>query len=263
MKLRIGSFRRNSIALLVFVIFYSAFGLFLAYYQERVVYQPWLQDFNNCPELKDVSLITFEGTRMYFKDNGSRIVVLYHGNAGSACDRAFYVSLFANEGYSYLLPEYAGYSSDPVSPTHEAIKKDVQHVIDFLANERFKNVVVVGESIGTGVASYHVSLQPPSKLILISPFTNLIDVAQHRFWFYPVSLFVRNAFDNVHLLSAYRGPVLILHGDKDNLIPERLGQRLFVTLKSPDKSLIVVKGAGHNTMFDFPETITAITSFIR
>ena len=263
MELRIGSFRRNSIALLIFVIFYIAFGLLLAYYQERVVYQPWPQDFNNCPELKDAERITFEGSRMYFKDNGPRIVVLYHGNAGSACDRAFYASLFANSGYSYLLPEYAGYSNDTVSPSHEAIKKDAQHVIDFLANRGFTSVVVVGESIGTGIASYHVSLQPPSRLILISPFTNLIDVARHRFWFYPVSLFVQNAFDDVQLLSAYRGPVLILHGDKDDLIPAKLGQRLFITLESPDKDFVEVKGAGHNTMFDFPETITTITSFIR
>lgn len=162
-----------------------------------------------------------------------------------------------------LLPEYAGYSNDTASSNHKAIKEDVQHVINFLADRHFEGVVVVGESIGTGVASYHVSLQSPSKLILISPFTNLIDVARHRFWFYPVSLFVENAFDTVQLLSAYRGPVLILHGDKDDLIPEKLGQRLFITLKSPDKNFVVVKGAGHNTMFDFPETITTVTSFIR
>lgn len=262
-RITIGGLRRNTRALSLFAVFYVSFGLLLSCNQERLIYQPWTKDFDDCPELLDAERISFEGTRMYFKDNGPWIAVLYHGNAGSACDRALYAQLFEESGYSYVLPEYAGYSNDVVRPTHDVIKNDVRHVIDFLAHEGYSDVVIVGESIGTGAAAYHVSLSPPSRLMLISPFTSLTDIARRRFWFYPVSLLVRNAFDNVRLLADYRGPILVLHGDQDDIIPERLGRKLFVSLPSSEKRMVVVHGAGHNTMFAFPETFTAIRSFLR
>lgn len=248
--------------ILLFAIFYAVIGLFLSYKQESLVYQPGVQDFESCPDLKEAERLTYEGTRMYFKKNGPRVAVIYHGNAGSACDRAFIASIFGNIGYSYLLPEYAGYSNDSAKPSHAGIKKDVEHVIDFLDSRDFKNIVVLGESVGTGVASYHASLKPVSQLILISPFTDLVDVAQEAFWFYPASLLVENAFDNEQLLAAYRGKVLVLHGDADTVIPSKLGEELFESLRSPDKQLAIIRGAGHNTMFWYPETYESITSFV-
>ncbi len=257
------NFNRNSKVLLFFLFFYIAFGMYLVLNQEQIIYQPYPQDFASCEEFSLAEKINYEDTRMYFKDNGPRLVVLYHGNAGSVCDRIYLAELFEQAGYSYLLPEYAGYSNDIAKPSHDLIKKDVENVVLFLDERNFAEVVVVGESLGSSFAAYHTFLAPPHKLLLITSFTNLTDIARNAFWFYPVSLLVKDLFDNAHLLADFQGSILMLHGEKDNLIPLKLGQKLFAELAVPRKEIIIVPNAGHNDLFWFPETAQAIRDFLK
>ena len=254
--------KRNKIALSILAIVYLLFGAFLALYQESIVYYPNSQDFVNCIDFQSAEKINFKGTRMYVKDTNKPTIVLYHGNAGSACDRSFYADIFTHAGYGYIIVEYVGYSNDSRKPTHDLIKNDVQNVVAYIHENHISNVTVVGESIGTGIASYHVSLQSPNKLLLISPFTNLADVAKNRFWFYPTSILVDNAFDNVDNLNHYRNPVTIIHGDNDTIIPHELGQELFESLVT-QKEFVTIQGAGHNDLFAYPETYTAITNLLK
>jgi pimeloyl-ACP methyl ester carboxylesterase len=254
--------KRNKIALIVLAVFYISFGVFLAVYQENIVYYPNTQDFINCEDFKTAKKIDYNGTRMYVKDTDKPIVVLYHGNAGSACNRKFYADIFSQAGYGYMIIEYAGYSNDAKNPSHELIKHDVQNVLEYINENHFSRITVVGESIGTGVASYHVSLQSPDKLLLISPFSDLADIAKNRFWFYPTSILVNNAFDNIANLSQYQNPITIIHGNNDTIIPHKLGQKLFISLKTK-KNFVTIEGAGHNDLFVYPETYTTVTNFLK
>lgn len=242
---------------------YFVYGAYLVFRQERIIYQPTPQNFSVCSGLARAEKITHQGTRMYFKDNGPRVAVLYHGNYGSACDRAFYAGIFEEAGYSYLLPEYAGYSSDTVSPTHMLLKKDVEHTVDFLRTKKFSEVVVVGESIGDSFAAYHASLLPPQKLLLISSFKDLAAIARAHFWYYPTSLLVKNPFDNVASLEKFSGEVRLIHGDKDDIIPLALGQEFFKDIATTRKEMMIIKDAGHNDLFAFPETFQAIGGFLK
>ena len=254
--------KRYKIALIVFAIFYIFFGILLTVFQESIVYYPNSQDFESCQNFRDAQKITFNGTRMYVKDTDKPIVVLYHGNAGSACDRKFYADIFSQAGYGYIIVEYAGYSNNVKKPSHELIKHDVKNVLEYINENHFSRITVVGESIGTGIASYHVSLQSPDKLLLISPFSDLADVAKNRFWFYPTSILVNNAFDNIANLSQYQNPITIIHGNNDSIIPHKLGQKLFTSLKTK-KEFVIIVGAGHNDLFVYPETYTAVTNFLK
>lgn len=253
--------KRSVVALVVFVVFYVAWGSFLAYNQERLVYQPSSQDFFNCPALAEAEAVNHQGTRMYVKWYKEQMAVLYHGNAGSACDRAFYTKILESAGYGYILVEYAGYSSDERDTTHELVKADVGNVVDYLGKRPPDKTLVIGESIGTGAAAYHTSLLAPDKLLLLAPFTNLADVAAHHFWFYPTQLFVKNAFDNSKLLENYPGDSLIIHGTRDEVIPERLGRELYERLGG-NKIKQSIPEAGHNDLFGFPETYEAMWRFL-
>jgi pimeloyl-ACP methyl ester carboxylesterase len=141
------------------------------------------------------------------------------------------------------------------------VKQDVQNVISFLKSRQITEVSIVGESIGTGVAAYHTSIAPPKKLLLLAPFTDLASVAKNRFWFYPTSLLVNNAFDNVQNLQNYRGHTTIIHGNQDNIIPYKLGTKLYESLNS-EKHLVTIPAAGHNDLFRFETTYTAISEFL-
>lgn len=254
--------RHNKIAIAIFVIFYVSFGALITLNQEGVVYRPNSQDFMSCKYFKEAEKVNHLGTRMYVKDTDKPIVVLYHGNAGSACDRFFYANMFTQAGYGYIVVEYTGYGNDSKKPSHDKIKNDVKNVLTYINENQLSRITIVGESIGTGVASYHSSLQSPDKLLLISPFSNLVDIAKSRFWFYPTSILVDNAFDNVSKLSRYQNPITIIHGSNDRVIPYKLGQKLYESIKA-QKTFITIAGAGHNDLFIYPEIYITIENFLK
>jgi fermentation-respiration switch protein FrsA (DUF1100 family) len=253
---------RNKTALSIFAIFYIGFGFFLFINQERVIYRPFPQDFAACTNFSAAEKVTTYGTRMYVSQTSDHVIVLYHGNAGSACDRAFYANLFEQAGYGYAIVEYAGYSNDIRQTTHELIKRDVENVITYFKNNERTISVVVGESIGTGPATYHASVAAPERVLLITPFTDLADLAQDRFWFYPTSFLVDNAFDNVANLAQYEGTVGIIHGTDDDVIPYRFGRTLYEAIGT-EKTLFTIEGADHNNLFSFSETYAGINAFLK
>lgn len=254
--------KRDQIALSIFAVFYVGFGFFLYINQERVIYRPFPQDFSTCQNFAAAEKVTYDGTRMYVDRSTKPVVVLYHGNAGSACDRALYARLITQAGLGYAIVEYAGYSNDITKTTHDLIKTDVSNVISYFAETEREIFTVVGESIGTGPASYHASNAPPEQLLLITPFTDLSDLARDRFWFYPTSLLVQNAFDNQANLALYQGTVGIIHGTEDSVIPYRFGRTLYESIET-EKMLFSIEGANHNDLFSYPETITTIRAFLE
>jgi hypothetical protein len=254
--------RRNLIALLIGFTFYLGFGWWLFTNQERIVYQPWPHDFADCPALENAARVTHEGTRMYVRFIDGPVAVLYHGNAGSACDRAFLAQKIMESGYGYILVVYSGYSNDPVPPSHARITQDVNNVIAFLDEHATDTVAVIGESIGAGVASYHTRIAPPDRLLLIAPFTDLEAVAATRFWFYPTPVLVNNAWRPSEDLAEYRGPTTIIHGTDDYVIPFRLGEELANELAG-DTTLVPILDGGHNDLFQFTATHDALKKFLK
>lgn len=244
------------------LILYVA-GVFLLFiFQEKLIYHPNDQIFSDCNFFIGAESVEYNGTRMYVKDLDKPVAILYHGNAGSACDRSFYSDMFTSADYGYVIVEYAGYSNDPKNPSTDLIKKDVDNVISYLNESGVGYSVVIGESIGTGFATYHASKSQPNKLILISPFTNMRELAAGKFLFYPTRFLVKNNLDNVDALKNFKNKVLIIHGDKDEVIPYELGKKLFESMQA-DKEFLTIKGFGHNNLFSSPETYTAIISFLK
>lgn len=254
--------QRSVFVLLGFVLFYVCFGAYAWLNQDRIAYYPTDQDFYNCPALAAAEPVNHRGTRMYVKNTGQPMAVLYHGNAGSACDRAFFADLFTGAGHDYALVEYAGYSNDPREPSHALVKQDVENVVDYLDRENVTEVTVVGVSIGTGAAAYHASLAAPAQLLLFAPFTDLKDLAAYHYWFYPTDWLVDNAFDNEAALANFAGETLIIHGTEDRIIPHKLSEHLYISLPGP-KARTLVPGAGHNTLFNYDIAYTAVTDFLK
>jgi fermentation-respiration switch protein FrsA (DUF1100 family) len=89
-----------------------------------------------------------------------------------------------------------------------------------------------------------------------------VDVAKKHYWFYPTSILVTNAYDNTILLSTYRNPVTIIHGDMDTIISHELGQKLFSSLDT-QKEFVTIEDAGHNDLFSHQQTHTAVVDFLK
>ncbi len=234
--------------LIIVIIAYILFGLFLYIFQNSLIYYPTNQDFYNCPGFHSYEAKNMNGTRFYLKEQSEDVIIHYHGNAGSTCDRSTIKEYFETSNKSLIFVEYAGYSNDPRSPNKELIKKDVENIQKF-AEEKYNKIYVYGQSIGTGAASYHAKTGRADKLILTTGFSSLKEVAQSKYRIYPASLLLKENYDNKKWLEDYKGDVVFFHGDKDNIIPHRFSKELYESLNT-NKKYHLIEGKGHNNIWN-------------
>ncbi len=249
--------------LVIIAVLYLVFGIYLFVIQKSMLYYPNTQDFKSCIGFEDYQKVEYSGTRFYYKENSKDVFVFYHGNAGSACDRSYFKSLLNNSNDSIIFVEYAGYSNDNKTPSKKLILQDVQHIHDFIEEKSFNFVTVYGESIGSGVASYHAYLGDVDYLILVAPFSRLVDLVQFKFVIYPAFLMLTERYDNVKWDKDFKGNVLIIHGDNDVVIPNTFSKKLFESLSTEKKKYVLIKGAGHNDVSNYDEFDEAILDAIN
>jgi esterase/lipase len=235
----------------ILLLVYFGFGLVLFFFQGNYIYHPDQTDFLDCPSFKNAEKISFGSSRGYLtKRSQEKIIIYYHGNAGRACDRDYLDNFFAEQNYSTLFVEYSGYGESGPKPSMSLLLQNVTDTINFLKTQNFTNIVVVGESIGVGPASYHALHSDISKLILITAYNNLADVAFSHYPIYPMQLLLRNNFTPDVWLASYKGSVSIIIADNDEIMPNKLSQKLYEGVPSGLKKMYIVKDAGHNTIYE-------------
>ncbi len=240
------------------MLIYIIFGFVIYLIQAKFVYFPDKSDFYSCGSFNGAQKLNANGTRFYFKRNSERLLIIYHGNAGSACDRNFLKKVFEDAGYSYIFVEYAGYANDKKSPSKKLLMQDVRNINSFVKDGKFKKVVLFGESLGTALASYHSTLADANGIILVAPFDSMLNVAKRQYPMYPVGLLLKEDYDNIKNLKDYKGKITIIHGSKESIIPISMARNLFENLDTSKKSFIAIEGAGHNDIYDFKHAINAI-----
>jgi fermentation-respiration switch protein FrsA (DUF1100 family) len=175
-------------------------------------------------------------------------VIVFNGNAGNRSDRAPIARALSDAGFSVLLSDYRGYGGNPGSPSETALVADAVAVHDYVRSRPEGDagrLIYLGESLGTGVAVALAEQRAPAALILRSPFTSLVDIAAHHYWFLPVRWLVWDRFDSFSRRGRIGCPTTFIAGDRDSVVPFLLTRRLFNTWPGP-KRLIVVAGADHN-----------------
>ena len=236
------------IALLV----YLGLGIVLFFSQRSLLYYPSATTFGECPALADTRAQTLEnGARGYFKHvSDDRIAILYHGNAGSACDRALYGRFFEQQGYSFFIAEYAGYGNDPRGgPGVDRILTDVEATATHFQTQDFTHLVLIGKSLGASTAAYHAKLAPPDALILITPMVSTIERAQEIYPFYPANLLLRERYNTLAWLKDTPSlPITFIHGTQDNVVPSHHSTKLYNALMEHERDIVLIDGADHNRL---------------
>lgn len=175
-------------------------------------------------------------------------VLVFHGNAGTALDRTYYVDALERLGYRLVLAEYPGYGSRPGKPGEKQFVEDALESTRLALKEFGSPVYLLGESLGCGVVSAAVARSSGSigGLALITPWDSLTRLAHDKYWFLPVGWMLKDTYDNVTNLSHYSGPVAVVMAGQDEIIPNRLTRNLYDTLRQP-KRLWTFPNAGHNS----------------
>ncbi len=176
-------------------------------------------------------------------------VLFFHGNAGNVSHRLEHAVALTAAGLDVLLLDYRGYGRSTGRPSEEGLHRDARAARDALfAGGRVDPacLVYMGESLGGAVALRLAVETPPLACVLQSTFTSLRDVSRQH---YPAALsaLAGDAYPNRERIALLRAPVLILHGDVDEIVPVRHGEALFEAAHEP-RRLRVVPGAGHNDL---------------
>jgi fermentation-respiration switch protein FrsA (DUF1100 family) len=194
-------------------------------------------------------------------------LIVFNGNAGNRAFRAPLADALARANMAVLLFDYRGFGDNPGSPTEAGLKHDARAARAYVASRADvdpKRLVYFGESLGTAVATDLAVDQPPSALILRSPFTSLTDVGRHHYAFLPVRWLLRDRYATIERIARVDAPLLVIGGDRDRIVPIEQTHRLYEAARHP-KSLLVLSGADHNddSLLAGHEMISGMLQFLR
>jgi hypothetical protein len=247
-------------------------GVGCASFQRRLIYFPPIFDTATAERLGQAA-----GLERWLDRNGQPIgwkreapiqpaqgrVLIVHGNAGAAVQCAHYADAIQNVvSLDVFMLEYPGYGDRPGKPSERSLEKSAVDALNFLSGPG--PVYVVGESLGTGVAAYLAGTCPDlvAGLILLAPYGSLTDVAQAHVPYLLPRVIMVDRFPAGKFLRNFNGPVAVLVGGEDRVVPAKFGRRLFDGYDGP-KRLWEFPNADHGTvMFQTPEKWREIIGFM-
>jgi fermentation-respiration switch protein FrsA (DUF1100 family) len=204
------------------------------------------------PEAQEIELDTRDGERViawHVPPRGDKPVIVYfHGNGGSLRGRVDRFRALTADGTGLVALSYRGYGGSSGRPTEAGLLDDAEAAYAFaVARYPAGRIVLWGESLGTGVAVALAAEKPVARVVLESPFTSAVDIAARRYWFVPVRWLMKDQFRSDLRIGKVTAPVLVLHGERDGVVPISLGEQLYALIKSP-KRFVRFPGAGHNDL---------------
>lgn len=212
--------------------------------------------------VQEVKLKTSDGLRVYAwyapPPAGRPTVAIFHGNGGSLRSQRYRLKYFKDANFGVLVLGYRGYSGSDGWPSEDGLYIDARTALDWLNAQGIADdwIVVYGESLGTGIATKVAAEREFAAVVLESPYTSTVDVAAARFPLVPVSWLMKDRFDSLARIAQVHEPLLVMHGEADEVIPQAFGRRLFEAANEP-KEGYWPKMAGHNSIFDLGGFLTA------
>lgn len=226
--------------------------LLAAVFQRQLIYLPDTSSPSPPADAEPVTLTTEDGLDLtaWFLPAPDPVttVIVTPGNAGNRELRLPLARGLVERGHAVLLVEYRGYGGNPGSPSEDGLLADAraarQH-LDDRDDVAADTIAYLGESIGSGVAAALAAEAPPAALVLRSPFPRLADVAANAYPFLPVRTLLREEYPVVDHLAAYDGPILVVAGDADTIVPTPLSREV---AEEAGADLVLIPGADHNDL---------------
>ena len=178
-------------------------------------------------------------------------VIFWHGNGGNLSLWLDVIAELRRRGFSVLAVDYRGYGASTGRPSERGLYRDADGSLRLFAERLRKPGVPAlywGRSIGSPVAAYAASRMAPDALVLESPFPDIQTILRSNPVLWMLSFLSSYRFPTSKYLERYQGPLLVVHGDADTIIPFSAGRRVFERAPSPLKSFLPLKGADHNDL---------------
>jgi uncharacterized protein len=248
--------------MLLILLCYLLFLLILFIFQRKFIYFPEKHSIEQQQKLAtQLNLKLWPSTDNYLglisksnKTTYKGTIIVFHGNAGSAINRIYYLQALEKLGYRSILAEYPGYGAREGSPSETTLILNGVKTLKQALKDFGGPVFLWGESLGSGVVGGILQTGDiqVKGIALVTPFDSLANVAQHHYWFFLAKWLIRDKFNNIKNLRNYSGTIAVLLADDDEIIPNTCSLNLFKSLHYR-KQLWRFKDAGHNSLPLAPE----------
>jgi len=225
------------------VLAYFLIILFVYFYQRNLLYHPSENNYLNDKITFNYEEIFIEtdkniNLKSWFikKDlNKFKTILIFHGNAGNLFNRVYKLNELNKLDVNILLISWRGFSGNKGKPTEKNLYHDAEEAIKWLNNRGVisKNIILYGESLGTGVATELGTSNAFGGIILESPFTSIANAAKIYYPYLPVNIILKDRYDSIGKIKNITTPILIMHGKKDNIVPQKMGLELYEKANQP------------------------------
>ena len=228
------------------IIAYIVLIIFIYFYQRNLLYHPSENNYQNDKiqfNYDEIFITVDEEIQLKSwiikKDfKKFKTLVIFHGNAGHLSNRIYKLNELYKLDINILLISWRGFSGNKGSPTENNLYTDAEAAIKWLNEEGVNNnqIILYGESLGSGVAVEVGKENNFNSIILESPFTSIENSAKIYYPYLPVRLILKDRYDSISKIKMINIPILIMHGEKDDVVPFSMGKELFEKANSPKQS---------------------------
>jgi uncharacterized protein len=228
------------------LLIYISVLVFLFFFQRSLLYHP-----NENNYFGDKLTVNIEEVQIKTSDNLNllgwfhnkdlkkfKTIVYFHGNAGKLENRIHKLNHFKDMDVNFLIISWRGFSGNLGKPSELGLYKDGKGAIDWLKGMGLvdKDIILYGESLGTGIATHIAQNKKFAGLILETPFTSMVDAAKNVYPYIPVGFLLKDKYENDKKIKNINIPVLVMHGEVDQIVPFKMGKKIFDIANQPKYS---------------------------
>jgi len=260
-------------SILAMVSFYILLLIVVFFFQRNLLYHPSIDSY-----LKDQTETEPAGIEKVKITTGDKIdlvawfynndlkkfktILFFHGNAGSLENRTYKLNHFKDLNVNFLIIAWRGFSGNKGKPSEPGLYEDAESAIKWLkikgVNE--KNIILYGESLGTGVVVQVAQGKNFAGIILESPFTSMVNMGKKYYPLFPIRFLLKDKFESYKKITNISVPVLIMHGEVDKIVPYDMGKKMYQLANEP-KFFYSQKYGDHMIEYD-EKLISALKKFI-
>ena len=235
------------IQILSFFILIYIFILVSTYlFQRNLLYHPTENNYSG-----DKLLVSIEKIKIKTKDNieliswhhkkslkNYKTILFLHGNAGSLENRIHKINHFKEMKINFLLVSWRGFNGNRGKPTEQGLYEDGRSAVKWLKSQGVheENIILYGESLGTGIVTEIAQNKNFAGIILESPFTSMIDAGKDKYPYLPVRFLLKDKYESNKKIKNIKSPVLIMHGKVDKIVPFHMGKKMYKLANEPKYS---------------------------
>lgn len=244
-----------------FIIFmYLAGGMYLYIFQRSFLYYPTKKIKHN--EIVKKFKIDNENIEVIVLNPNQKDAILYFGGRSEAVANNIeeFKKIFPK--FAVYLLNYRGYANSSGVPTEKNLYKDAMFVYNKVA-KKYKNISIIGRSLGTGIATYVAARSKVKKMVLITPYDSILNMALDKYPFYPINYILEDKFESVKRVEAIKIPILVFLASDDKTIDKKYSYNLINKLDPSNLKIYIVDKVSHSNIVNKQEYYEQLSRFFN